>query len=107
VLHLWSTEPWPQIREQRHELRRHELRVVAAVALEEVEAAWMSPIGQAQDMDRGAAVVRKPAEDVGGQIAVRVDHAHPDSAPGAAEHQIEQERGLARTRRAEDREMPS
>jgi hypothetical protein len=51
--------------------------------------------------------LRKSAEDVGGQIAVRVDNAHPDSGPGAAEHEIEQERGLARAGRAEDREMAS
>ena len=107
VLHLWSAEAWPQIREQGHELGGHELRVVVPVALEEVEAARMSPIGQAQDMDRGSATFGKPAEDVGGQIAMRVDHAHPDSSSGAAEHEVEQERGLARTGRAEDREMAS
>ena len=82
VLHLGSAEAWPQIREQRHELAGHELRVVVAVALEEVEAARMSPIGQAQDMDRGSATFGQAAEDVGGQIAMRVDHAHPDSGSG-------------------------
>jgi len=65
------------------------------VALEEVEATRMSPIGQAQDMNRGTVTLRKPAEDVGGQVAMRVDDAHPDPGPGTAEHQIEQESGLA------------
>ena len=38
---------------------------------------------------------------------MRVDDGHPDTGLGAAEHEIEQERGLARTGRAEDREMAS
>ena len=106
VLHLRPAEPWPQIRQKLHELRGHELGVVVAVALEEVEAARMETIGQAQDVD-GRPFIRQATEDVLGQVAMRVDDGHPDAGLGTAEHEIEEERGLARAGRAEDRKMPS
>ena len=81
VLHLWPAEPRPQIGQELHELRGHELRVVVAVALEEVEAARMEAIGQAQDVD-GGPFIRQAPEDVLGQVAMRIHDCHTDRQSG-------------------------
>ena len=65
----------------------------------------MVPIGEPQDVDAGRRARRQPLEDVGRQIAVGIDDRRPDRRLREREDEVEQERALAGSGRAEDREM--
>ena len=101
VLHLRAGEPWPEVLEQVDELRRHELVVAGRPALEEVEAARMGSVGEPQDVDPADRRARDPAQDVGDQVAVRVDDRRADVGLDRRQREIEQERALARAGRPE------
>ena len=105
VLHLGAAEPWPEVLEQLHELAGHELRLVGRAALEEVEPARVLAVGQAQDVDATGGGGRQAGEDVAREIAVGVDDGHPDGRGREGADEVEQQRALARSRRAEHREM--
>ena len=105
VLHLGAAEARPEVLEQLHELGGDELRLVRGRALEEVEAARVVPIGEPQDVDAGRRARRQPLEDVGRQIAVGIDDRRPDRRLRERKDEVEQERALAGSGRAEDREM--
>jgi nucleotide-binding universal stress UspA family protein len=101
VLHLRAGEPWPEVLEQVDKLRGHELVVAGRPTLEEVEAARMGSVGKPQDVDPADRRARDPAQDVGDQVAVRVDDRRADVRLDRSQREVEQERALARAGRPE------
>ena len=73
VLHLGTGELGPEIVDELHELRGHELSLVRRRSLQEVEATRVRAVGQSKDMDPIGMPCRDAFEDVGRQIAVGID----------------------------------
>jgi hypothetical protein len=61
----------------------------------------MGSVGEAQDVDPARRGPRNPAQDVGNEVAVRVDDRRADIRLDRGQREIEQERALARAGRPE------